>query len=348
MRRALISLAAALLSGQVAFAQETAESAKAPDPVVGPRPALTAPKAAQARMLDIAVAGKNVVAIGEEGVILRSSDGKSWTQSPSPVNEMLTRVRFSDDKHGWVLGYAGSMLQTDDGGASWKLRHYDADEHAIYDVLFLDAQHALAVGGYGTVLETKDGGATWAAGAPALADQRLHLNAIVKLGDGSVLVVGEHGLLARSTDAGATWKALNTPYIGSFFGALPQGDKGVLVYGMRGNVFASSDVGACPSQDIANWDPDKDQTVEDPGQLAKLGWQKIANPSHESLFGTMQLKNSRIFFGINGTVLKQDNNEGALSPVKTPAVETLVHGVIFDNRVIAVGRQGIQDLGRVP
>lgn len=348
MRRALIPLAAALLSGQAVFAQEIAEPAKAPEPVVGPRPAITAPKASQARMLDIAVAGKNAVAIGEEGVILRSSDGKTWTQSPSPVNEMLTRIRFSDDKHGWVLGYAGSMLQTDDGGATWKLRHYDADEHAIYDVLFLDAQHGIAVGGYGTVLETKDGGATWAAGAQPLSDQRLHLNAIVKLGDGSILVVGEHGLLARSTDAGASWKALNTPYIGSFFGALPQGDKGVVVYGMRGNVFASGDVAACPSQDIAKWDPEKDQTVEDPAKLAKLGWQKIENPSHESLFGTMQLKNSRIFFGINGTVMQQNNNEGALTPVKTPAVETLVHGVIFNNRVMAVGRQGIQDLGRVP
>lgn len=344
MKRAALTLAAAMLAGNAA-AQEAAPQAA---PTVGPRPALMASKATQARMLDITVAGTQVVAIGEQGVIVRSTDGKNWTQSPSPVNSMLTRVRFTDDKHGWVLGYSGSILQTEDGGASWQLRHFDATQHAMYDILFLDAQHGFAVGGFGNVLETRDGGKTWEATAPALADQRLHLNTILRLADGSILIAGEHGLMARSTDSGATWKALSSPYIGSFFGAVPQGEKGVVVYGMRGNVFETTDLAACPSEDIAKWDPDKQQTVEDPAKLAALGWKKIENPSHESLFGTLQLKSSRVFFGINGTVLQQQNNEGALTPVKTSAVETLVHAVTFNNRVIAVGRQGIQDLGRLP
>lgn len=342
MMRAALALTAAMLVGNAA-AQEAA-----PKPSVGPRAALMAPKAAQARMLDITVAGPQAVAVGEQGVILRSTDGKTWTQSPSPVNSMLTRVRFTDDKHGWVLGYSGSILQTEDGGATWKLRHFDAEQHAMYDILFLDEQHGIAVGGFGNVLETRDGGATWAATAPALADQRLHLNAILKLADGSILIAGEHGLMARSTDQGASWKALSSPYIGSFFGSMAQGEKGAVVYGMRGNVFETADLAACPSEDIAKWDPDKQVTVEDPAKIAALGWKKIENPSHESLFGTMQLKSSRVFFGINGTVLQQQNNEGALVPVKTTAVETLVHAVTFNNRVIAVGRQGIQDLGRLP
>ncbi|MES2489196.1 MAG: YCF48-related protein [Pseudomonadota bacterium] len=344
MRRVALALAASLLAGH-AIAQEAEVK---PQAFTGPRAAMTAPKAAQARMLDIATAGSQLVAVGEQGVILRSADGKQWTQSPSPVNSMLTRVRFTDDKRGWVLGYSGSILQTEDGGATWKLRHYDQEQHAMYDILFLDAQHGFAVGGFGNVLETRDGGTTWAESAPALAEQRLHLNTILRTADGSILIAGEHGLLARSTDAGASWKALSSPYIGSYFGALAQGDKGAVVYGMRGNVFETADLAACPSEDIATWDPDKQVTVEDPAKIAALGWKKIENPSRESLFGTMQLKSSRVFFGINGTVLQQQNNEGALVPVKTPAVETLVHAVTFNNRVIAVGRQGIQDLGRLP
>ena len=344
MKRAALALAAAMLAGNAA-AQEAAPPAA---PSVGPRAALMAPKAAQARMLDITTAGSYAVAVGEQGVILRSTDGKTWTQSPSPANSMFTRVRFTDAKNGWVLGYSGSILQTVDGGATWKLRHYNAEQHAMYDILFLDAQHGFAVGGFGNVLETRDGGATWTESAPALADQRLHLNAIVKLADGSILIAGEHGLLAHSTDEGASWKALSSPYIGSFFGAAAQGDKGALVYGMRGNVFEAADIAACPAEDIAKWDPDKQVTAESSDKIAALGWKKIENPSHESLFGVMQLKSSRVFFGINGTVLQQQNNEGALVPVKTSAVETLVHAVTFNNRVIAVGRQGIQDLGRLP
>jgi len=342
MKHAALALAT-LLVASTAAAQESAPQA----PSVGPRAALMAPKAAHARLLDITVAGSQAVVVGEQGVILRSTDGKQWTQSPSPVNSMLTRVRFTDDKHGWVLGYSGSILQTEDGGATWKLRHFDPQQHAIYDILFLDTQHGIAVGGFGNVLETRDGGVTWTPTAPALADQRLHLNTILRLNDGSILIAGEHGLLARSSDGGATWVALDSPYIGSFFGSMAHGDKGALVYGMRGNVYETADLAKCPSMEIAKWDPDKQVTVEDPAKLTVLGWRKIENPSHESLFGTLELKSSLYFFGVNGTTL-QLQNDAALTPVKTSAVETLVHAVAFKGRVIAVGRQGIQDLGAVP
>lgn len=341
MRRAALALAV-LMAGNAA-----AQEAAAPQPFTGPRAAMTAPKAAQARMLDITTAGSQLVAVGEQGVILRSTDGKQWTQSPSPVNSMLTRVRFTDAKRGWVLGYSGSILQTEDGGATWKLRHYNQEQHAMYDILFLDAQHGLAVGGFGNVLETRDGGATWAASAPALADQRLHLNTISRLGDGSVLIAGEHGLLARSTDAGATWLAVQSPYIGSFFGSQAQGEKGVLIYGMRGNVFETADLSLCPAVEFANWDADQQVTATTPEQLTALGWRKIDNPSTESLFGVLPQQSSRLFFGINGTVLRQ-TADGALTVVKTPAVQTLVHAVNFNGRVIAVGRLGIQDLGALP
>ena len=344
MKYLTLPLAAALLASNLAVAQEQPDEQHPAAPPITPRPAMEAPKAAQARILDITHAGSQLVAVGEEGVILRSSDGKQWTQSPSPINNMLTRVRFFDDKHGWVLGYSGSIMQTDDGGATWKLRHFDPTQHAIYDILFLDAQNGIAVGGYGNVLETHDGGQSWAAAAPELADQRLHLNAIVHLSDGSLLVAGEQGLLARSTDQGATWSALQTPYIGSFFGAQARGDKGALVYGMRGNVFETDDLSKCPSIELSKWDPDAQTTADTPEKLAATGWRKIDNPSQESLFGTLQTPTSLLFFGVNGVVVRQ-TGDGPLERVKTPAVETLVHAVNFKGHVIAAGRQGIMDLG---
>ena len=86
MSRRAWMLALTLISAS-AWAEEQAVKPEAPAP--GPRPALMAAKAAQARLMDITMAGGQLVAVGEEGVILTSADGTQWTQSPSPVNTTL-------------------------------------------------------------------------------------------------------------------------------------------------------------------------------------------------------------------------------------------------------------------
>lgn len=341
MRRLALTLALASVSAG-GLAQD-----KAAEPVAA-RPALIAAKAAQARLMDIAVVGSQLVAVGEAGVILQSADGKNWQQVASPVNVMLTRVRFSDASNGWALGYDASILRTRDGGKSWTLQHYDAKGRALYDLLFLDAQHGIAVGAFGRVLETRDGGTSWSVSESALSRLGVHLNVLLKLSDGSLFVAGERGLMARSKDGGATWQALNSPYAGSFFGALAQGDKGMLVYGMRGNVFAAADVSKCATLDIAKWDPDTRETVTAPARIAALGWRKLENESHESLFGTLSLKNQTLLLGVNGTALMLAAGGERLVPFKVPAAETLVHAVSFNGRILAVGRRGIQDIGAMP
>jgi photosystem II stability/assembly factor-like uncharacterized protein len=87
-----------------------------------------------------------------------------------------------------------------------------------------------------------DKGSTWQAETHAVLADR-HLNAITRLGDGSLLIVGERGLMARSTDNGGNWTAMPSIYTGSFFGVLPLSGQNVLVYGMRGNAFYSKDSG---------------------------------------------------------------------------------------------------------
>lgn len=324
-------------------AEPTSESAK-------PQPSLIAPKAAQNRLLDIAVAGSRLVAVGEQGVILRSEDGKAWQQVESPVNGMLTRLRFQDDQNGWALGYDAAILQTTDGGGSWNVRHFDARGRALYDLLFLDEHRGIAVGAYGGFLDTLDGGRTWTVRESDLSALGMHFNAILKLGDGSIFIAGERGLMARSTDAGANWQVLDFPYGGSIFGALPLGEGGVTVFGMRGNVFDTPDLAsrAVPLKDIAAWDPYARENVEDPARIAALGWRRLQNPVRESLFGALPLASGTVLVGVNGSVATLDPVGGVLTPLKTPATETLARVVAFKGRLIGVGRRGVQDLGAAP
>ncbi|MDB5974474.1 MAG: hypothetical protein JWR07_1234 [Nevskia sp.] len=239
---AVLALAVFLLVA-TASAQQQDPVVTAKAAVVQPEPAEIAPLAARSMLLRIVNTGKRLIGVGERGNIVISSDGEQWTQVASPVRSMLTSVSFSDPDHGWAVGHDAAILHTDDGGRSWRLQHFDAEaQKPLMDVLFTDSSRGYAVGSFGSFLATKDGGTTWSElDAPAIRADGLHLNAILKLNDGQLFLAGEAGLLGSSAD-GITWARLKPPYEGSYFGALPWGAKGVLVFGLRGNVYTTDDV----------------------------------------------------------------------------------------------------------
>ncbi len=323
--------------------------AVAPTHAQGPQPALPAAKAAHTRLLGIAADGDHLIAVGQQGVVLKSTDGKSWEQLPSPVSVMLNRVRFFDKKNGWIVGYDTSILSTRDGGASWQLSHADAEGKALHDVLFLDDSRGIAVGAYGTILSTQDGGAHWQAQDTIFSELSLHLNAILKLLDGSLLIVGEGGLVARSSDAGMSWKLLKSPYIGSWFGALPYGQKGALLFGMRGNVFSAADINALGTESGAEFSNMERQSVATAAEAAALGWRRFENEVQESLFGGNWLdKDSAVLVGVNGVITRADLGSGKLEPLKKLRDEPLSDAVVFNKQLLVVGRRGIQNLGAAP
>ncbi|MGH8504725.1 MAG: WD40/YVTN/BNR-like repeat-containing protein, partial [Stenotrophobium sp.] len=350
---ARLTLLAALLAAGGAWAQDGGNGMPPPKDADQPLPALPAAKAAQNRLTGITLAGKRLVAIGQEGVVLWSDDGQHWTQSMVPVSGMLDRVRFFDANNGWILGYDGIIMQTTDGGEHWTLRNFKAGAHPLYDLIFLDPQHAIAVGGFGDYLTSADGGKTWAMQQNPLNDLGMHMNAIIRLGDGSLFIAGERGLMARSSDNGANWALLDSPYTGSFFDAIPQGEHGVLVYGLRGNVYVSANVAACATMDYAKWDVFSRTTVADPAKVAALGWKHLDNPLTESLFGGVLLPNDKILMvGVNGTVETVQNPlsqpDAHVVPLNTSADDTLGDVAAFNGRMIAVGRQGVKDLAPLP
>ncbi len=314
-----------------------------------PAPALPAAKAAHNRLLDIAALKDGVVVVGQEGVILTSADAKAWEQRSVPVSTMLTRVRFVDDRHGWALGYDATILETRDAGQSWTLRHHDDEGRALYDVLFLEDGHGIAVGAYGSWYQTQDGGATWSAVDNVLSGIGMHLNALLRLPGGALVAAGERGLVAVSADAGATWELLDSPYGGSFFGAVPHGDNGLVAFGMRGNVFIADDLAKCPRMKPEAWDPYTRENLEDAAAIGARGWRRVVEPRRDSLYGALPMDPQHaLLVGFNGAAETLDAAAGTLTPLPTPATETIVKAAVFRGRLLAVGRRGVQDLGASP
>ena len=208
---------------------------------------IESPKAVTSLLLDIAHAGKRLVAVGDRGHILFSEDaGRNWGQARVPSRQLLTAVYFVDDKHGWAVGHDAQILASDDGGANWELQHEDLEREApLLDIWFRDTSTGYAVGAYGALLETSDGGKTWNDVSDRLDNEDgYHLNGITAVKDAGLFVVGEAGSMFRSADWGQTWEKVQGPYEGTLFGALGTASANTLVaYGLRGNLFRSTDFG---------------------------------------------------------------------------------------------------------
>jgi photosystem II stability/assembly factor-like uncharacterized protein len=232
------------------------------------KPAEIEPLAASSLLLDLAIAGDRLVAVGERGHVLLSDDqGATWRQAKSvPTRVMLTAVFFVDAQYGWAVGHDETILNTADGGENWTRSHFAPEaQQPLLDLWFANRVSGIAVGAYGAYFTTNDGGRTWSSAkfapprpppmhdgeaapdeGPSLLEDGpppdYHLNRIVGVGS-RLYVAAEGGQLYRSDDRGASWRALPSPYEGSFFGLVPSRGEGLLAFGLRGHLYRSADGG---------------------------------------------------------------------------------------------------------
>jgi photosystem II stability/assembly factor-like uncharacterized protein len=195
-------------------------------------------------VLALVPAGERLVAAGERGRILVSDDGAiTWKVAQTPTRHTLTSLAFSDARVGFATGHQGTLLRTEDAGATWTQADLEMKQKPALFAVHMRGARGIAVGAYGAFLETADGGRSWRSRAIGPADFDRHLTGIASAGGARLIIAGEAGTLLASNDAGETWQLLKSPYAGSFFGALGLRSGAVLVFGMRGNAWRSADAG---------------------------------------------------------------------------------------------------------
>lgn len=285
-----------------------------------PLPAEHMPLAPKSLLLDLSDAGDHYVAVGERGHILLSAEGKEWKQVDVPTRAMLTAVYFADGNNGWAVGHDSSIVHTKDSGRTWQLQNWDPElEKPCLDVFFLDSERGFAVGAYGLLLRTFDGGQTWEQHDDPITEDEVHFSGLTRLGDGTLFMVGEAGSLARSFDEGETWEAMESPYEGSYFGVVARGEKGAVMFGLRGNVFATDDVSTATAAD----------------------WQKLKTGTQQSFMGGTMLSNGNVaIVGINGVILvvAPDNTAALLNNPESMGLAGVVP--IRDQNALLVSGEG--------
>jgi photosystem II stability/assembly factor-like uncharacterized protein len=208
------------------------------------RLAARVPLATRAPLMGLARAGDRLVAVGDYGVVLLSDDaGATWRQAREVhTRDTLTAAAFVDARHGFAVGHGGTVLRTQDGGETWTLAFAAGSDVALLSVAFADAQNGRAVGAFGYAIGTRDGGVTWQRIGMGEGDDRdRHLNAV--FGRGSDVYIAAEGGTVFHASGGESFVPSRLPYNGSMWGGLVLRDGSVLVFGMRGHAFRSTDRG---------------------------------------------------------------------------------------------------------
>jgi len=148
--------------------------------------------------------------------LLPSASAATWTRQSAGTMAWLRAVYFLDQNHGWVAGSGGTLLETVDGGQSWrKLRPLTTDN--LRDVYFANEKIGWLVAERDELklktndeprtylLKTEDGGFTWRTVLLRGADANARLVRAVFADAERGWVFGETGVVFATWDGGAHW-----------------------------------------------------------------------------------------------------------------------------------------------
>lgn len=273
------------------------------------------PLATQSMLLDITLAGNTLVAVGERGHIVISTDGENWKQAEEvPTRSTLTSV-FSQGDRLWAGGHDAVIVTSEDGGETWTRQFFDPDrQQAVMDIYFTDENNGVAIGSYSLSLQTHDGGQTWE-DTTVDPESDFHLNSLLRFSDGRRMIAGEAGYSYRSYDDGETWAAIEMPYQGSMWGALKTNRGCVLFYGLRGHVMESCDFGS--------------------------SWTELETGSESSISGAAEHDGLVLLAANSGTVLIRDDRGHFSVHHHSSGVDFAAVISLGDGNFLLVGEDGV-------
>lgn len=191
----------------------------------------------RATLTTLASAGGRLWAAGHDTVIVTSSDrGRNWTLQhfePERLQPVMD-LHFFDTDHGLAIGAYGLMLETRDGGATWRDRIVNEEDDYHLNALVELADGTLLIAGEaGHSYRSIDRGESWASlDLPYPGSMFTAFEA----GDGCVMFAGLRGHAMRSCDAGTSWAEVPTGSETTLMDGTAAGD-GVLLVGNAGTIL---------------------------------------------------------------------------------------------------------------
>ena len=146
----------------------------------------------------------SALAFGEGGAFFAlEEDRKNWRKTPFFIKYLLLDGVYTDESSGAIVGAGGSVLFTEDGGASWNKANIFGDKSAkLNSVFFINRRTGWSAGANGKIFQTLSGGKTW---REQVSGTTANLNDIFFKDTAEGWAVGDEGTILHTNTAGNTW-----------------------------------------------------------------------------------------------------------------------------------------------
>ena len=178
----------------------------------------------------------------------------TWARQRTGSMAWLHSIFFLDQNRGWAAGSKGTLLQTLDGGKTWKPRGASTDD-VVRDIFFTDENNGwlvCEVNAYqlktvdeprAYIMKTTDGGSSW----KRIEIKGFNIDSILVRAvfnrNGRGWTFGEGGAIYTTHDAGDTWTKLRSPTRRLLLGGIFVDDDRGWIVGAGATIIQTSDGG---------------------------------------------------------------------------------------------------------
>jgi photosystem II stability/assembly factor-like uncharacterized protein len=164
-----------------------------------------------------------------------------WQQVPLPTESTLQDIAFnpSEPNHGWIVASDSTILESLDGGKSWRSRQLSLGEQNYrFTSVSFQGQEGWIVGQPAILLHTTDNGKSW--NQVPLSSKLPGDPIIIKaLGPGVAEMATNIGAIYKTTDAARNWQALVQEAVGLVRNIQRAPDGRYAAVSSRGNFYST-------------------------------------------------------------------------------------------------------------